>query len=304
MSSLRSARLILSLVMCNLGLVNCGAETLRPSTPETSVQFESAAGWMTPTVDPGPDSDSESSADAVMAHLASLQQARRWTYEGEKGPSSWGDLSPDYAACKTGSMQSPIDIVTKDVQADRKLELIDFGYRALPLRIFNDGRTVQVENDTPAAINAAGDTWKLASLQLHSPSEHTIDGKHTDLEVELVHRSHDGQLAVVSLLFKTGKENAALAPMFDAMPSDVTSEAPQGAGASLDLSAVIPASPSYFSYVGSLTTPDCTEGVRWFVLQPVGEVSQAQLEKLHAVTGPRTNRPVQPLGARNVLRPQ
>lgn len=308
MSSLRSVRLVLSLALCNLALVNCGAETLRPSVPETASQFESAAGWAAyqpvsyeTSADEASDDDGSAEA-AVLAHLAGLQP-RPWSYEGDTGPGRWGDMHGNYAACKTGTRQSPIDIVRKEVRTDRSLELVDFGYSNIPLRIFNDGHTVQVKNDTAAAINAAGDTWRLVRLQLHAPSEHAIDGKRSAMELQLHHTNADGEVAVVSVLFEAGKENAALAPMFDAMPAEVTAEAPAKADASLSLADVLPAAPSYFTYEGSLTTPDCTEGVRWFVLEPAGEVSEAQLRKLRAVTGPATNRPLQPLGSREVARP-
>jgi carbonic anhydrase len=303
MNSLRSTRLILSLAMSTLTLADCAAETPRPAVPRSAVSpVVEAAAWMEPA--PAPEPGEEGSEAAVAAHLAMLQVRPHWAYQGDEGPASWGELSPDYEACKTGASQSPIDIATRTVEADKALELIDFGYASVPLHMLNDGHTVQVANTTPAAINAGGDTWKLAHLDFHSPSEHSINGKFADLELQLAHVNRLGELAVVALLFKKGRENRALAPVFDAMRADLTSEAQSVPGAAVDLSNVVPPAPSYFTYVGSLTTPDCTEGVRWFVLEPIGEISEAQLRKLRAVIPSDTNRPVQPLGSRKILRPE
>lgn len=302
MSSLRSIRLVLSLAMCNLGLIHCAVEAHnRPvaqggqKAVESSVEVEGAA-WKSPEAE-------ASSEAAVAAHLASLQRAPAWEYAGDVGPSHWGDLQKEYELCKTGSMQSPIDIPRQTARPDRELELIDFGYASVPLHIWNDGRTVQVDNTTPAAINAASGTWRLLQIQLHSPSEHTFDGLHSALEVELLHSNDEGRLAVVSLLFDAGKENTALAPLFDAIPAEITDEATPVHGASIDLGALIPASPGYFTYLGSLTTPDCTEGVRWFVLEPIGQVSEEQVDKLREVTSASTSRPTQPLNGRSIHRP-
>lgn len=304
MRSLRSIPLMLSLSLCGPGLAACAADTPSPSFPErapaqSSVEASSAA-WMEMSADapePGGSVD-----EAVAAHFAALQRADQWSYEGDSGPDRWGKLSSEFVVCGSGSMQSPVDISPGRVSSDPGLELIDFGYASIPLWMMNDGRIVQIANSTPAAINAASRTWRLREIQLHSPSEHTLDGAHADLEIEMLHDDDDGHVAVVSLLFRKGDKNEVLAPVFDALPEKIGRDVELATG-SLDLAALIPSSPSYFTYTGSLTTPGCAEDVRWFVLQPVGTVSAAQIERLRAVTVPNSARPTQPLGGRKIVRP-
>jgi carbonic anhydrase len=274
-------------------LIHCGHAVPEPATPDTVVApVVGSADWAPPEAEP-----------SLAAGVENPFALPLWGYEGSIGPAKWGDLNPDFAPCKTGSMQSPINIVSKSAEVDRSLELIEFGYGTLPLEVFNDGHLVRFGNSSAGAMNADGATWKLLSAELHSPSEHAIDGKYADLEMQLVHANDAGAMAIVAVLFDKGKSNAALEPLFEAMPDDVTAQPVKIEGKALDLAAAVPDDPAYYTYMGSLTTPRCTEGVHWFVLQPIGHVSDAQIQKLHAVTHPATNRPVQPLGARRVLRP-
>jgi carbonic anhydrase len=223
-----------------------------------------------------------------------------WTYSGEEGAGHWGDLSADYAACKTGAHQSPIDIVTTRTQAERSRLPLEISYPAVPLRIFNNGHTVQVSNSTAASMKVGGDTWKLVQFHFHSPSEHQVDGKNLDLELHLVHKSEKGELSVVGLLFKKGKENRSLAPVLDHVPAEVSKEASPVEGVNVDLSSLVPAKARYYTYDGSLTTPPCSEGVHWYVMSTVGEVSDAQLQQFRGATHGDTNRPVMARGARRV----
>ena len=294
MQSLRSIRLVLTLAICNLTLIHCGRAVPEPATADDAVTpVVSDAAWAPPAVEPA--------LSQVNDNPFALPL---WGYDGAIGPTKWGDLNPDFAPCKAGSMQSPIDIPSARAEIDRSLELIEFGYGTIPLEVFNDGHVVRFENQSSAAMNAGGATWRLLSAELHSPSEHAIDGKHADMEMQLVHADPAGALAIVAVLFDKGKSNGALQPLFEAMPDDVTAQPVKVDGVSLDLAAAVPDDPSYYSYMGSLTTPRCTEGVHWFVLQPVGQVSISQIQRLRGATHPATNRPVQAIGSRRVLRPE
>jgi carbonic anhydrase len=225
-----------------------------------------------------------------------------WTYGGDEGPSHWGDLSPEWSACKTGTRQTPIDIVTGKTDSDRGLSPLVVDYPALPLAVLNNGHTVQV-NAAAGSLRAAGDTWKLAQFHFHSPSEHMLDGKHAELELHLVHKNDRGALAVVGLLFKKGKANLVLASVFDNAPAEVSKEAKTIEGQTVDVGKLLPAGARYFTYEGSLTTPPCSEGVRWLVLDTMAEVSEDQIAQFRKATHGDTARPVQSLGARHVTRP-
>jgi carbonic anhydrase len=147
-----------------------------------------------------------------------------------------------------------------------------------------------------------GTEYKLAQFHFHSPAEHTVGGRSFDLEMHLVHKSADGKVAVVAILFGTGTENAVLAPVWKAMPEQ-PGHAVTVAGTTIDVSSMLPALPKYLRYDGSLTAPPCTEGVTWLVVEPdaASQVSAEQVHRLKAVTQPATNRPVQPLGTREVV---
>lgn len=299
----------LPLCAAALALVHCAAEPtpVAPSAEEfpfaRAPSTQPAPGVEHYGVAPPPGAE-PAPAHAEPAHAEAHAGPPHWTYGGEEGAGHWGDLSADYAACKTGAHQSPIDIVTTRTQADRSLLPIEISYPAVPLQIFNNGHTVQVSNSTAASMKVGGDTWKLLQFHFHSPSEHQVDGKNLDLELHLVHKSEKGELSVVGLLFKKGKENQGLAPVLDHVPVEVSKEASPVAGVNVDLKSLVPAKARYYTYDGSLTTPPCSEGVHWYVMAFVGEVSEAQLQQFRGATHGDTNRPVMALGERKVSRPK
>lgn len=252
---------------------------------------------------------SEPSAPTTVATAAPAMEPKteehhppHWTYAGETGPSHWSELSSEWASCKTGVAQSPIDLATKGVAVDPKLSKLELSYGKLPLSIFNNGHTIQVPNSTPASLKVDGHVYQLVQLHMHSPSEHLVDGKPLALELHLVHKDPSGALAVVGLLFNKGRESEALKAVFANSPSEVSAEAKAVAGAELDLGRLLPKNLGYYAYGGSLTTPPCSEGVNWFVLESVGEISEGQLAKFREVTHGDTSRPAQPLGARKLAR--
>jgi len=283
-----------------VALVHCAADPGAPVTP-SAPSAEPAAVAPPPEAAHADPAHAEA-AHAEAAHAGAHAGPPHWTYGGEEGAGHWGDLSADYAACKTGGHQSPIDIVTAKAQPDKGLLPIEISYPAVPLQIFNNGHTVQVTNATSASMKVGGDTWKLLQFHFHSPSEHQVDGKNLDLELHLVHKNDKGELSVVGLLFKKGKENKGLAPVLDHVPTEVSKQASPVEGVSVDLKSLLPASARYYTYDGSLTTPPCSEGVHWYVMASVGEVSDAQLQQFRGATHGDTNRPVMALGARHVSR--
>jgi len=172
----------------------------------------------------------------------------------------------------------------------------------VPLKISNTGHSIQVDDGATSSLVVDGTEYKLAQFHFHSPAEHTVGGRSFDLEMHLVHKSGDGKVAVVAILFGTGSENAVLGRVWNAMPTQ-PGPAVTVAGATIDVSSVLPAAPRFLRYGGSLTTPPCTEGVTWLVVEPdaSAQVSAEQVRKLKAITQPTTNRPLQPLGAREVV---
>jgi carbonic anhydrase len=241
-------------------------------------------------------------APSAVAPTASAapEAHRAWSYSGDTGPATWGDLDPSFGACKTGTAQSPVDLPPSP--AHRQPGLAKPRWEPVPLKITNTGHSIQVDDGASSSLVVDGTEYKLAQLHFHSPAEHTMGGRRFELEMHLVHKSADGKVAVVAILFGTGAENAVLAPLWSAMPGQPR-PAVAVAGATLDVSSLLPAAPKYLRYGGSLTAPPCTEGVTWLVIEPdaASQVSAEQVRKMKAATQPATNRPVQPLGAREVV---
>ena len=218
-----------------------------------------------------------------------------WTYQGEEGPEHWGSLSADFAACSAGAMQSPIDV--SGTAAGGGGEAV-FDYRDTALELVNNGHTVQVNMGGDSTAILAGRRYTLLQFHFHSPSEHTVGGRHYDMEVHFVHRSDGGKLAVVGVFMEAGGANGALQTLWDHISAEPGTKTV--AGVSINAAALLPATHGFTAYAGSLTTPPCSEGVSWFVMKQPVSVSSAQIEAFRAIM-PANNRPAQPLNGRMML---
>lgn len=224
------------------------------------------------------------------------QHAVHWTYEGAEGPEHWGDLSPDFVLCGTGTEQSPIDI---PADAPENPNGITFHYQSAPLSLVNNGHTIQVVPPAGSSITLNGKTYNLIQYHFHIPSEHELGGAHTDMEVHFVHEAADGAVAVVGVMFVQGAENAAYAPVFSNLPK-TEQPATVVEGVTVDTAALLPADHARWSYAGSLTTPPCTQGLNWNVLSTPVELSQAQIDAFKAIF-PENARPIQELDGRTFV---
>jgi carbonic anhydrase len=218
-----------------------------------------------------------------------------WSYAGDSGPAHWGELQPDFKVCQLGLEQTPIDL---DGAIKGAPGSIAFDYKPLPLRILNNGHTIQVNAEAGCACTIAGTRYELSQFHFHHPSEHLLAGKPFDLECHFVHKSAAGALAVVGVFIRPGARNAALAPLFDAMPAK---EGPElRAAGTIDPAALLPSSASYFRYMGSLTTPPCSEGLTWTVYREPIEASPEQIRQF-ATLFANNARPVQKRNRRFVI---
>lgn len=218
-----------------------------------------------------------------------------WGYEGEGAPMHWGDLNAEYGLCKTGMSQSPVDIHGA-MAAD--LAGIEFHYAAKADNIVNNGHTIQVNVAPGSYISVNGKRYNLLQFHFHSPSEHTIDGRPADMVAHLVHKADDGQLGVIGMMFNQGQSNAALAPLWAEMPQHAGDQHDLH-GAAVDLDVLLPATRAYYNYSGSLTTPPCSEGVNWMVMQQPVEVSADQVAAFTKLFH-KSTRPVQALNGRSI----
>lgn len=224
-----------------------------------------------------------------------------WNYEaGEEGPTHWGDLDVAYSLCSLGEEQSPIDIETEEV-VEEPLEDIQFNYQPSALNLLNNRHTIQVAYDEGSYIEYDGDRYDLIQFHFHHPSEHTLNEESFAMELHLVHRDAEGNLAVVGVLLRgTPDDNATYAMIFDHLPTDVYDEVVTVADVTINAEDLLPETRTYYHYDGSLTTPPCAEGVNWFVLTEPVEISYPQLGEFAALY-PVNRRPIQELGERELL---
>ncbi len=191
----------------------------------------------------------------------------------------WGKLSPDFKTCAIGTQQSPIDLVN-GVTA-RLGDDLEVSYRPIPLRIINNGHTIQVNAEPGCTCKIAGTRYDLLQFHFHHPSEHLIAAKAFDLECHFVHRSAAGDLAVLGVLLRSGQANAALQPIWNAMPHQ---EGPERvSGARIDPAALLPEVNAHYRYMGSLTTPPCSEGITWTIYRDAIEASPEQIGQFAAL---------------------
>ena len=239
---------------------------------------------------------------ALLSFLVSLSpglfaadEGGSWSYTGKQGPEHWGALAEEFDICSRGQNQSPIDLVA---QIDTELPPLDFDYsQAGQLIEENTGHSIQEVVRPGNKVSLMGRTFELKQFHFHSPSEHTVDGRHFPMEVHFVHQDESGSLLVVGVMFEEGEHNPVMAelPSFRKARGEGPSKEP------LDYNELVVGRDNYFLYNGSLTTPPCTEGVQWIVMKEPIIASSDQIQHFHDLLGFDNNRPVQPRNARVVL---
>ncbi len=217
----------------------------------------------------------------TMAGVASAQNTKPWNYYGKTGPLGWGKLDPAYRACSEGHEQSPIDI--RGAHLNKALKPIEFHYLGGPVTLENTGNTVVVHVNPGSYIVANGVRYDLEQFHFHHPGEEAVKGKLTDMDVHLVHKSAEGKLAVLAVRLNEdrGDPNATLATLWEHLP--LTTGATEKVTSIVNAGGLLPGDRGYWTYMGSLTAPPCTEGVRWFVFEQEISISRAQLSAFAAM---------------------
>jgi carbonic anhydrase len=226
-------------------------------------------------------------------------RAAHWGYDADNGPDAWGSMSSDWALCANGLEQSPIDLanavktrlpaVDLDRPGEGEFEVLT---QASVVDALDNGHTIQVNSKTGEKLTVDGNVYALLQFHFHAPSEHTVDGRHLPMEMHFVHQADDGALAVVGVLVEEGAPNPGVAPLWAQL-----AEVP-GTVTTVELRAefaepVFPdAGSGFYHYVGSLTTPPCSESVQWYVRKTFTTLSKEQIAEFTAVYN-HNNRPVQ-----------
>jgi carbonic anhydrase len=255
-----------------------------------------------------------------MTSAAAVEAPPHFAYSGDHGPANWSTLSPAYSVCQAGKNQSPVDIVGKQ---DVDLPMLELKYSTLALNFVNNGHAVQANyaagstmaddyhEDAPnkahvtyapgSTVAHLGSTYELKQFHFHSPSEHQVDGKNMPAEVHFVHADSNGHLAVIAVFVAEGPAHPTVTQLWQNLPGE------EGDSRSLDrpisASDMLPETRdySYYYYQGSLTTPPCSEGVRWLLMKEPISMSAEQLAALKRAIGFDNNRPVQPLNGRVIF---
>lgn len=218
--------------------------------------------------------------------------------------------APAVAAAAVLPQQSPIDIRVRNIIRRRTLPQLGVHYStdtAVSVRYVRrdetsvDGCSVRGVEETeeievePGAgwIQFDGNRYELLQFHFHTPSEHTVEGRHAPLEMHLVHRSAAGVRLVIAIL---------LVPGHSSEPDQVLRRLPGECAEPLEiehvnLSALLPDNRSTVRYTGSLTTSPYTEGVLWFIAVPK-TVSQEGIKNFQTLFPEGDSRPTQPLNGR------
>ena len=222
-------------------------------------------------------------ADAHAAH---------WSYAGAGGPAEWGLMKPEFSACANGTRQSPIDI-RSGVKVD--LEPIQVDYRPSGFSVVDNGHTIQVNIEGGNSIEVQGRRYDLLQFHFHRPSEERIDGRQFDMVAHLVHKDPEGRLAVIAVLLDRGSAHPLVQTVWNNLPLEKGTEMRVRNG--LDMNHLLPADRRYFTYMGSLTTPPCSEGVLWLVMQQPVPVATDQINVFSRLY-PMNARPIQSASGR------
>ena len=224
-------------------------------------------------------------------------QGKPWTYAGRTGPAKWDTLNKDFAACKEGYGQSPIDIPDASTRKGDFPPIL-FNYKPVPLKLIDKGHTLQLNYARGSIATIDGVPYKLVQFDFHRPSEHKIDGKGHDMEVQLAHRGPDGKLVVIVVLLEAGRDNPFIKTLLNHLPKEKGKEIVVD-GVKINAVNLLPNDKGYYAYTGSLTTPPCSEDVTWFILKSTVPVAAGDLARFGKAF-PANARPVQPVNGRDI----
>jgi len=237
--------------------------------------------------------DSKKARSSKKAKEEEHVEAPHWSYSGATGADKWGTLGKEFATCGIGQRQSPIDI-RRTVRAD--LPPIRFAYKPVPLSIVDNGHSIKVDTPGAGSISVEGESYDLVQFHFHKPSEEKINGKAYDMVVHLVHQSKAGKLAVIAVMMEAGKEQSLIRTLWTHLPLEQNTPVTRPE-VKIDPTQLLPEKRNYYTFLGSLTTPPCTEGVLWLVLKTPMQVSKEQLAGFGTIYKSNV-RPVQPVNNR------
>lgn len=212
-----------------------------------------------------------------------------WDYEGDMGPEQWGK---EFPTCAKGKSQAPLNIAGP---FERSQTVLAPAYKQGELEVTHNGHTIQVKGTQDSKLRIDSKPYELLQFHFHKPSEEQIDGKPMAMVIHFVHKNEDGNLAVLGVLVKEGNENPNIQTIWKNMPTQEGTNKPEGVR--FNPANLLPREKDFWSYEGSLTTPPCTEGVRFYILKTPINMSREQITEFPFK---KNARPVQPLNGRMI----
>jgi len=233
----------------------------------------------------------------IFGLLANAQ--KHWSYEGDGAPENWGKLEGG-ENCGKSKYQSPINIVSRKLLPDTSSKKLKFHYESAHVEdIVDNGHSLQFDFKKGSYITYGNKNYYLAQFHAHEESEHTIDGVRYPLELHFVHRSMDGEVLVIGVVVKDGEENSYFEKLqvFKALVNNARED--------MDIvfnpEKMYPKHKTYYTYVGSLTTPPCSDNVTWIIFKNPVEMTEYEIEDIAKHLPKSNKRPVQPLNGRKVF---
>ncbi|UJR36869.1 hypothetical protein I4U23_029582 [Adineta vaga] len=244
-----------------------------------------------------------------------------WSYEK---PSEWCKRFPH----ANGSWQSPIDIDSIDTIPQMYPPFV-FSSKYDSDQLFtlnNDGQQITATLSTTCMndINK-NELWfsgsglqgrfHFVNFHLHwgrnnrHGSEHEINGHRFPAEAHFVHKNHDnGQIAVLALFLTIIEDTDNINTKHNEWEkyADVASQLnkiQKTATCTFNLSQLMQIDDrDFFRYVGSLTTPPCTEGIIWTIFSHAIPMKGKSLNLLRQNILKKVHRPIQPINGRTIFR--
>lgn len=239
---------------------------------------------------------------SALVALGGASAQDNWSYSGANGPRTWHQLSPGNALCRTGQRQSPINIEGTDPVIMHRLVT---DYKVAPIEMKNFGHSVGMTYTGRSLLRVGAKIFTLQGFSFHTPAEHTISGKRYPMSIQFLHTGPGGTRAIIETLVEEGMENIAAREVLGNLPLEPGQNVKR-ANILINARDLMPTDKAYYRYMGSLTTPPCSEGVHWYVLKKPIQLSKTQIALVKGVVGGDSARPVQVRNNRIILdaRPQ
>lgn len=238
-------------------------------------------------------------AAVIASGPAGAEQYKSYDYGSDYGPEKWGQTSEQNAICERGDMQSPIDLAGANAKGNIQLSV---DYQPGGALVYNKGLTIQANFPDGSSMTSGGMVFNLVQIHFHTPSEHAISGKRYPLTGHFVHATKDGKLGVLGVMFEEGAANDALQQILDVAP-DKKSDQGMAQAKVVDPADMLPTDRAVYRYMGSLTTPPCSEGVNWHILRDPITASKVQIASFEKLMGDSA-RPVRAINNRLVVAPE